>query len=1094
MTESTLWLSPTGFVTGDPTLSITYPSAAQPAVEVRASAPGDLKWIYLGLNLASTSEILAVRVCYQLTHRRSFIFQVRLAEMEAPDRVLVRHDDPTNLTSVLPDCYHSSVAAYRPAGATLLSLRLSFATPEDVIKLGAIAVEYRSFAAELDEATPVPTDLPLTRAPIPFEWNGAGGGLERWHSKPDLFAAYLAELREYPPALIGPDNGFHGNIGNLMQWGPLRGSDAIYGPTSTIGAMIDTGLPSADEVATRLDALRSYLAQYDGVCKIMPYGDFATQLYGRHTDRAGFWAFYDRWVSYAAPEGPLDLGERPPEPRSWIRGWWNPATSSVCDHPPELWATACPEHTPEELEAWRGMSFQYAPKKTKLYSAHHRYSVCVNTEGWRIWWRQIYQWIAKAGYSVAGVDNAVFDACWNEECQAGYRAWLTDRFGAAEAPRLFGALNSLDYHHKLEQHWFQTADGRWRTQTDLTASNGRLYPDIDSAVGLYSARFEHSADQGLGTLNLPRRPRQLADVPEGTRDLQLNVRYKTEGDIQVVLELEYLDDGLRRVARRERLALTATWASHMIRETVPQTRLRLRFQVEGTGVLWVDELVIRLAGDEGEPAPRLATPDDTCLSQRPWQWATAQYWDSLVDDKLWYLREAGREINPEFQLFANSYFPRRGADYFAVEDQAHGFEQSRQDIGHPPGLYQPHTSEALRAQLRERVVEQEQLNTNIFDYKYTYARRLVDFPSYHMQLHASPRQPVAPVYSYTPYGHNTASALLAHAEAAAFGAGAGVDLGLRRIEYARYSAEQIRALREVGRRFFSFVAAHGELYENLWTYGEVGLILPAFYAANQSHKLSAMHELLDLSQALASRGVLWDLLTEERRTPDNLGRYKALLYHKLERLPEAEASALGDYMREGGMVIASGEAVPADPRYPLVDRYVGMFDELYRLRAANPHTLWPPVGASLSRAGAYPVGSGQLISVPGGVSLDELTTHIDRHLAAQGQPGALSVFPELDPDARARLRVAAWQGPRQLAMHILNYNVPLGPERAGEVRALRDLAVAVRLPGSWRPARVRLCTPEGDESADRNLPFTIDARLIRFTIPELSIYTVAAIE
>jgi hypothetical protein len=40
----TIWLSPTNFVTGDPTLRVSYPFVSHPSTIVSCTAPGDFKF------------------------------------------------------------------------------------------------------------------------------------------------------------------------------------------------------------------------------------------------------------------------------------------------------------------------------------------------------------------------------------------------------------------------------------------------------------------------------------------------------------------------------------------------------------------------------------------------------------------------------------------------------------------------------------------------------------------------------------------------------------------------------------------------------------------------------------------------------------------------------------------------------------------------------------------------------------------------------------------------------------------------------------------------------------------------------------------
>lgn len=168
MATDILWLSPTDFVTGDKSLRISYPSVTHPAVEIKTTTPGDLKWIYLGLRVPPDHDIHSIHVCYQLSNSRSFISQVRLVEMQTPDQAVVRHDDATDLLSTTPTCYRSPVVAFRPGAAVLLALRLNFEKIADTITLGAIGVEVFS------SCTPVPN---YTQGTLPAP--GVSGCLAR---------------------------------------------------------------------------------------------------------------------------------------------------------------------------------------------------------------------------------------------------------------------------------------------------------------------------------------------------------------------------------------------------------------------------------------------------------------------------------------------------------------------------------------------------------------------------------------------------------------------------------------------------------------------------------------------------------------------------------------------------------------------------------------------------------------------------------------------------------------------------------------------------------------------------------------------------
>jgi hypothetical protein len=142
----TIWLSPTGFISGDPTLQISYPFVSHPGTVITCTAPGDLKWISIGLHLLPDAIIEDIIVSYELSSSQSFISQVRLTDMTAPNSATVLHDDPTPLKSTTTGTYTSHTGGLRAAGAATVHLRLNFQNVHDEIRLGPVGAVFRSLA------------------------------------------------------------------------------------------------------------------------------------------------------------------------------------------------------------------------------------------------------------------------------------------------------------------------------------------------------------------------------------------------------------------------------------------------------------------------------------------------------------------------------------------------------------------------------------------------------------------------------------------------------------------------------------------------------------------------------------------------------------------------------------------------------------------------------------------------------------------------------------------------------------------------------------------------------------------------------------
>jgi hypothetical protein len=135
-----IWLSPTDFVTGDPSLQISYPSDSDPNTILTSTVTGGSKLISMGLRLPPNVKIEEVTICYQVSNSDSFISQLRLVEMDTPDHAVVRHTDETDLKSTSPERYSSKVAGFVPTAAVSLELRLHFQDNSHQVLLGAVGI------------------------------------------------------------------------------------------------------------------------------------------------------------------------------------------------------------------------------------------------------------------------------------------------------------------------------------------------------------------------------------------------------------------------------------------------------------------------------------------------------------------------------------------------------------------------------------------------------------------------------------------------------------------------------------------------------------------------------------------------------------------------------------------------------------------------------------------------------------------------------------------------------------------------------------------------------------------------------------------
>ncbi len=87
-------------------------------------------------------KITGVRVCFEYSNTRSFITQIRLAQVkDPPSSALVILDDGTNHTESGPVCVDSQPTLVDPAkGPVLLSLRLNFGDTSDKIVIRGLGL------------------------------------------------------------------------------------------------------------------------------------------------------------------------------------------------------------------------------------------------------------------------------------------------------------------------------------------------------------------------------------------------------------------------------------------------------------------------------------------------------------------------------------------------------------------------------------------------------------------------------------------------------------------------------------------------------------------------------------------------------------------------------------------------------------------------------------------------------------------------------------------------------------------------------------------------------------------------------------------
>ena len=130
-----------GFVTGDPTIELSYPFTFHPGMQVTVTEPGDSKWIYMMLPLQMGSLITDIKIAHHRTGLNSHISLIRLIEQREPISATVVHNEKFN-NNMPSTCVISSGCNVIVSKSILLKVCMNFASKEDMIEIGSVEIRY----------------------------------------------------------------------------------------------------------------------------------------------------------------------------------------------------------------------------------------------------------------------------------------------------------------------------------------------------------------------------------------------------------------------------------------------------------------------------------------------------------------------------------------------------------------------------------------------------------------------------------------------------------------------------------------------------------------------------------------------------------------------------------------------------------------------------------------------------------------------------------------------------------------------------------------------------------------------------------------
>jgi len=152
--KTIMWVNHFDLLPGDPSVTTSFNAVSSGVgggligLVIQSSTTGEdaqgggNKVVHMGLEVPPKYLIRGVRVCYELSDIRSFISQIRLAQVQTPPQsAVVMLDDGTDQTNPGPICVDSATTTIDPRlGALLLSLRVNFGDTSDKIVVRALGL------------------------------------------------------------------------------------------------------------------------------------------------------------------------------------------------------------------------------------------------------------------------------------------------------------------------------------------------------------------------------------------------------------------------------------------------------------------------------------------------------------------------------------------------------------------------------------------------------------------------------------------------------------------------------------------------------------------------------------------------------------------------------------------------------------------------------------------------------------------------------------------------------------------------------------------------------------------------------------------
>jgi hypothetical protein len=361
-----------------------------------------------------------------------------------------------------------------------------------------------------------------------------------------------------------------------------------------------------------------------------------------------------------------------------------------------------------------------------------------------------------------------------------------------------------------------------------------------------------------------------------------------------------------------------------------------------------------------------------------------------------------------------------------------------------------------------------------------------------------------------------------------------------------------RRWQKVGADVFTWAAQHDAHFTPRRSVANIGVVIGQstqllYKGPAAAHGHEYMHDTTQgIYETLLTGRFAFDFVHEDRLEPERLGKYRALILTNIAMLSDGQCQRIRDYVKAGGSVMASFETslydenLQARSDFALGDVFgvskaggvIGTNGNAYYARIERQHAIlagfadtnWIP-GAQ-NRVPLKPVADPLLTVVPGFVQYPpELAyppvAHTDEPAVVLRETGPsrtawfagdiertywLSGHGDLlrllhntirwlahdesvvRIDGEGLVEMFAWETLPGYAVHLLNYTNPNAHHGwLSGTNPLGAQAVSMKLPAGVRVKTVELLRVGG------SVPFRLEEQTLRFTIPRVEDYEVAAI-